>query len=129
MTVHPPSTTSLSPLVARTFTFETYTFLFREFTKAQDVCESIKALVTSGALTSFNRLSPFAYASTASLSSCYAFSYKSESPASAQDGWNVYDPKRELARMGVGGEKQRTEAWRWSDVNADYEVRASAHTL
>jgi hypothetical protein len=52
LTVHPPSVTSYSPLVARTFTFETYTFLFRDFARAQEVCDSVKALVSSGATAS-----------------------------------------------------------------------------
>ena len=73
----------------------------------------------------------------------YAFHYRLESPAasgsgsstdtqgqlssgtstpysSSSNGWSVYSPREEFARMGVGS---RSKAWRFTDINKDYVVR------
>ena len=53
----------------------------------------------------------------------YAF-YDQPSSSNNLDGWEVYEPHREYARMGVFDSetsKARTSAWRSTAVNASYE--------
>jgi hypothetical protein len=80
---------------------------------------------------------------SASMDQLYAFHYRLESPAasgsgsstdtpgqlssgtstphsSSSNGWSVYSPREEFARMGVGS---RSKAWRFTDINKDYVVR------
>lgn len=45
---------------------------------------------------------------------------KGKEQAEGIHGWDVYQPEKEFRRMGVGS---RTNAWRTTDINADYEVR------
>jgi myotubularin-related protein 6/7/8 len=58
--------------------------------------------------------------SSASLDKLYAFYYQPQPPLASQDGWNVYSPREEFGRMGVG---VRSRAWRFTDINKDYSVR------
>jgi myotubularin-related protein 6/7/8 len=48
-----------------------------------------------------------------SVEQLYAFYYETEGSS-----WR-YNPREEFARMGLG---TRTKAWRFTDVNKDYEV-------
>jgi len=80
---------------------------------------------------------------SASMNQLYAFHYRLESPAASgsgsstdtpgqlssgtstphsgsSNGWSVYSPREEFARMGVGS---RSKAWRFTDINKDYVVR------
>lgn len=50
----------------------------------------------------------------------YAFDYVPNPPFDTSDGWNIYNPREEFARMGIGS---RSKAWRFTDVNKDYSVR------
>lgn len=102
LTLHPPSSAALTPLVARTRDFRVHTLLFRDHTKAQQVYDSVKALVNS-----------------ATLQSLHAFAQPPAEPYGPGEGWHVYDHKKELERMGALGE--RSQAWRTTDVNAAYE--------
>lgn len=65
------------------------------------------------------------------LEACYAFFYegeiasgegnrKEDKKGKGRAGWDIYEPSKEFARMGVGS---RSKAWRFSSVNKDYEVR------
>jgi hypothetical protein len=80
---------------------------------------------------------------SATMDQLYAFHYRLEPPASPgsgfltegqsqqlssgtstphsgpSNGWNVYLPREEFARMGVGS---RSKAWRFTDINKDYVV-------
>lgn len=47
----------------------------------------------------------------------------SNSATSTSQGWNIYSPREEFARMGVG---TRTKAWRFTDLNKDYVVSSKA---
>lgn len=57
----------------------------------------------------------------ASVHQLYAFFY-SPNPPVDNGGWNIYSPREEFGRMGVG---TRTKAWRFTDINKDYSVRSS----
>lgn len=47
-----------------------------------------------------------------------------ETASTKGNGWSVYNPREEFARMGLG---TRTKAWRFTDINKDYSVsRATA---
>jgi len=43
--------------------------------------------------------------------------------AASDNGWNVYSPREEFGRMGVGS---RSKAWRFTDINKDYVVSPSS---
>lgn len=58
----------------------------------------------------------------ARIEQLYAFDYQPAPPFDSTDGWSVYSPKEEFARMGVG---TRSKAWRFTDINKDYSVRSS----
>ena len=50
----------------------------------------------------------------------YAFNFKPARQEKDIKGWNIYDPRKELARQGVVPEK----GWRITNINADYQVWA-----
>lgn len=117
LTLHPPSSAAIIPLVARTRTFSVYTFLFRSHTKASEVWESVKGVVNS----------------TTTLSALYSSAQppvsSSSDSLSSKDAWSLYEPEEELYRMGAtprpGSSESRSEAWRWTDVNAEFEFCAT----
>lgn len=100
LTLHPPSSAALTPLVCRTRDFRVFTLLFKDHVKAQEVYDSVKALVHNS-----------------TLQSLHAFAHSPD--VDAQFGWNVYDVKKELERMGALG--QKSQAWRLSDVNRSFD--------
>lgn len=55
----------------------------------------------------------------ASIEKLYAFSYVPSPPLDSDKGWSIYTPREEFTRMGVGS---RTKAWRFTDINKDYQV-------
>ncbi|KAG8934588.1 hypothetical protein FRC02_009668 [Tulasnella sp. 418] len=87
-------------LAFRTRTFETFTLVFGKDSEATDVFESVRELTV---VTSVQQL--------------YAFDYAPNPPFDASGGWNIYNPREEFARMGIGS---RTKAWRFTDLNKDY---------
>lgn len=52
----------------------------------------------------------------------YAFTYQPQAPEREFNGWDLYDARKEWARLGVGKEGSNT-SWRISHINADYGVR------
>ncbi|KIY43517.1 phosphatases II, partial [Fistulina hepatica ATCC 64428] len=88
------------PLSLHTRTFESYTFTFVNDASAADVFESVRDLTV---VTSVYKL--------------YAFFYTPNPPLLANNGWNLYSPKEEFGRMGVG---TRSKAWRFTHINKDY---------
>jgi hypothetical protein len=56
-----------------------------------------------------------------SVTQLYAFNYTPSPPLSVSDGSNLYSPREEFGRMGVG---TRSKAWRFTDINKDYTVRS-----
>ncbi|KAF9514462.1 hypothetical protein BS47DRAFT_872004 [Hydnum rufescens UP504] len=89
-----------SPIAFRTRTFEYFTLVFNKDRDAYDVFESVKELTV-----------------TSSVYNMYAFYYQPNPPFTSNDGWSLYNPREEFARMGVGS---RTKAWRFTDINKDY---------
>ncbi|KAG6333230.1 hypothetical protein ID866_5865 [Astraeus odoratus] len=98
-----------SPITFHTRTFETFSLLFLSDRDAADVFESVKELTVC---TSVNQL--------------YAFLYSPNPPFDVEDGWSIYFPRKEFGRMGVGS---RTKAWRFTDVNKDYQFSPTYPSL
>lgn len=103
--VHPSSHQQPSiRLRCRDFTFVSFHFLTES--KARDVFETIKNLTC--------RL--------VRLEKLYAFSYQPQGPEKQVNGWKIYDPVQEYKRLGVGT-RGGNRGWRFTNINADYEVR------
>lgn len=111
------------PLILRTRDYLVYELLFSAAEDADGVCDSLKGICAG--------------VGSAGIDGLFAFFYQGEEPCekgreggeSGKDkgkgrdqlaGWGIYDPKKEFERMGVGS---RSKTWRFSTVNADYEVR------
>ncbi|KAI8071331.1 protein-tyrosine phosphatase-like protein [Gongronella butleri] len=98
----PPSLQSgRHPLVIRCRDFLIVTLSMLKEGEAQDVFESVQKL------TCIN-----------SPEQLYAYSYQPCPAFTATDGWKLYDPLAEYARMGVG---TKTNAWRFTTINRDYK--------
>ncbi|KAF9179454.1 hypothetical protein BGZ51_006917 [Haplosporangium sp. Z 767] len=52
-----------------------------------------------------------------SVEQLYAFFYKPLPPFTTTDGWQVYDPRQEYERMGVGS---KNDQWRFSTLNENF---------
>lgn len=52
----------------------------------------------------------------------YAFSYPSSAREREIKGWDLYDPRKEFARMGISDEN-KASGWRISTINTKYQVR------
>ncbi|KAF8470480.1 phosphatases II [Russula ochroleuca] len=96
----PQTLSGQCPISFRCRTFETFSLSFERDTDAADVFESVKELTVANSVTQL-----------------YAFCYTPSPPLSVSDGWNLYSPREEFGRMGVG---TRSKAWRFTDVNKDY---------
>ncbi|KAF9246431.1 protein-tyrosine phosphatase-like protein [Melanogaster broomeanus] len=90
-----------SPITFHTRTFETFSLSFGSDHDAIDVFESVKELTVC-----------------ASVNQLYAFFYTPNPPFDFDGGWSIYSPREEFGRMGVG---TRTKAWRFTDINKDYQ--------
>ena len=60
------------------------------------------------------------------VSQLYAFFYVPNPTFEQSNGWNLYSPREEFARMGVG---TRSKAWRFTDINKDYTVSGTFISL
>lgn len=77
-----------------------------------DVFESIKNLCSSFSIGGLeNRWAFFCHATPSQQDR--------KGKKSTKAGWDLYDAKEEFARMGVG---KRSKAWRFSDINSDFNV-------
>ncbi|PKY04252.1 protein phosphatase [Aspergillus campestris IBT 28561] len=76
-------------------------FYFENETKARDVYENIKTRTCKAGR----------------VDKLYAFSYQPPPPEREFNGWELYDPRKEFARQGVG---QNGRGWRISTINSDY---------
>ena len=87
----------------RDFTF--FAFFFPDEKKARDVYDSIRALSCK----------------IGRLDKLLAFSYQPKPPEDQQDGWNIYDARREWKRLGISP-KDTEKGWRISEINVEYKV-------
>jgi myotubularin-related protein 6/7/8 len=55
------------------------------------------------------------------LEKLYAFSYNPPSPQKSVDGWKLYNPKKEFARLGISAESA-SSGWRVTKINGDYKA-------
>ncbi|KEI37517.1 uncharacterized protein L969DRAFT_89472 [Mixia osmundae IAM 14324] len=105
LALHPASQDRTAPLIVRTRDFHTRTLVLPTYEQGLAVWESIRAVVAA-----------------TKLKSLYAFSNGNLTEAGKDaQGWNLYSPSAEYARMGLGRKDARSAAWRWSDVNKSYE--------
>ncbi|CAL5867309.1 uncharacterized protein PFLUO_LOCUS1524 [Penicillium psychrofluorescens] len=79
-------------------------FYFTNENKARDVFESIKQWTCK----------------LGRMDKLYAFSYVPVPPEADFNGWQLYDPRKEWVRQGVGKEGQG-QGWRVSEINVNYE--------
>ncbi|GAA6028295.1 hypothetical protein JCM8097_006961 [Rhodosporidiobolus ruineniae] len=101
----PPSLTGTpSPLVLRTRDYTTYSLHFTTSDEADTVWDSLKGLCGSF--------------STGGLEGRYAFVEGGKEKGKGREGWSIYSPVEEFARMGVGS---RSKAWRFTTINADFQ--------
>jgi hypothetical protein len=88
----------------RDFTY--FAFYFPDEKKARDVYDSIRALSCK----------------IGRLDKLLAFSYQPKPPEDQQNGWNIYDARREWKRLGISP-KDTDKGWRISEINVEYKVR------
>jgi hypothetical protein len=87
----------------RDFTF--FAFYFPDEKKARDVYDSIRALSCK----------------IGRLDKLLAFSYQPKPPEDQQNGWDIYDARREWKRLGISP-KDTEKGWRISEINIEYKV-------
>jgi myotubularin-related protein 6/7/8 len=93
----------------RDFTF--FAFYFPDEKKARDVYDSIRALSCK----------------LGRLDKLLAFSYQPKPPEDQQNGWDIYDARREWKRLGISP-KDTEKGWRISEINLEYKVRGNYTT-
>jgi myotubularin-related protein 6/7/8 len=87
----------------RDFTY--FAFFFPNEKTARDVYDSIRALSCK----------------LGRLDKLLAFSYQPKPPEDQQNGWDLYDARREWKRLGISP-KDTEKGWRISEVNVEYKV-------
>lgn len=104
-TLRPAPAASRQPssirLRCRDFTFSC--FYFADEHRAREVFDSIKQWTCR----------------SGRIDKLYAFTYQPLPPEREFNGWELYNPRKEWARQGIGKEGQ---AWRISEINTDYGV-------
>jgi myotubularin-related protein 6/7/8 len=88
----------------RDFTY--FAFYFPDEKKARDVYDSIRALSCK----------------IGRLDKLLAFSYSPKPPEDQQNGWDIYDARREWKRLGISP-KDTEKGWRISEINLEYKVQ------
>jgi myotubularin-related protein 6/7/8 len=96
---HPPSIR----IQFRDFAFVAFHFLTDQ--EARSVYDSIKSLTCK----------------IGRLDKLYAFTYHPHGLEKQINGWALYNPRNEFARLGIS-EKSSDKGWRITDLNADYSV-------
>ncbi|KAF1829650.1 phosphatases II [Decorospora gaudefroyi] len=94
----------------RDFTF--FAFFFPDEKKARDVYDSIRALSCR----------------IGRLDKLLAFSYQPKPPEDQQNGWAIYDARREWKRLGISP-KDTEKGWRVSEINIEYKYSATYPAL
>ncbi|RMZ75566.1 hypothetical protein DV737_g5235, partial [Chaetothyriales sp. CBS 132003] len=105
----PPASRQPSSIRLRGRDFTFVCFYLADDRTARDVYDSIRAWTCK----------------LGRIEKLYAFSYQPQPPERdvTPNGWAVYDPAKEWARMGVGagiGGGEHNKNWRISRINADY---------
>ena len=100
----PTGSRELSRIRLRCRDFTSYAFLFETETDAREVFDTIR--MSTIKISQVDQLLAFTYTSNTEK---------------AWNGWNIYDPRKEFARMGIS-EKSKDKGWRLSNINADYKV-------
>ncbi|KAJ9097612.1 hypothetical protein QFC21_004647 [Naganishia friedmannii] len=133
----PQTIQGVSPIQIRTRVFDNLIFGFRRDKDAEDVFCSVKELTVActrkirfinvelrrliftvfNPAASIEQLYAFYYTPSPPLEPCALGNALGETDATPRNGWNVYNPREEFARMGLG---TRTKAWRFTDINKDY---------
>ncbi|KAH9009888.1 Myotubularin-like phosphatase domain-containing protein, partial [Lactarius pseudohatsudake] len=103
----PQTLSGQCPISFRCRTFETFSLSFEQDAEATDVFETLLSA----------RAKRLAACVVDSVTQLYAFNYTPSPPLTASNGWNLYSPREEFGRMGVG---KRSKAWRFTDINKDY---------
>ncbi|GAA6021263.1 hypothetical protein JCM11491_001531 [Sporobolomyces phaffii] len=102
----PPTFTGApNPLLIRTRDFFTYALEFTTVQHVDHAYETLKHLCATFSVGGLESRWAFATAATAA------------DEKKRSTGWDLYNPEEEFARMGVG---RRTKAWRFSDINSDF---------
>lgn len=101
----PSHTGAPSPLTLRTRDYQRFQLHFDSVDDAQLVWDTIKSLLA--------QLSP------SRIDTLVALRSREQPASSTADEWQIYDLEREFGRMGVG---RRSQAWRYTTINSDYEV-------
>lgn len=101
----PPASHQPPSIRLRCRDFNFIAFHFDTDQQARGVFDSVKALTS--------RLGH--------VDKLYAYSYPSNSAEKAIKGWDIYDARKELRRMGIS-EKSADKGWRITNVNNNYEV-------
>ncbi|EFA83837.1 hypothetical protein PPL_02905 [Heterostelium album PN500] len=59
----------------------------------------------------------------------YLFAHVFRLPADAlqlaEDGWQIYSPKREYARFGISEDSNNSTRWRFTNINKDFKMSAT----
>jgi hypothetical protein len=103
-----PPTSRQTPSIrlrCRDFTF--VAFHFNSEGQARDVYDTIRSLTCK----------------LGKIEKLYAFTYIPQAPESKINGWELYNPEKEFARLGIGPKASEC-GWRISRINIDYKVRA-----
>lgn len=110
------------PIILRTRDYIVYDLIFPSAEEADGVWESLKGLCTGVTSTGLEGLYAFYYEGEERVNVEGSTTLKVDRKGKGKAGWNIYEPEKEFSRMGVGS---RSNAWRFSNVNKDYEVRHS----
>lgn len=94
----------------RDFTY--FAFYFPNEKQARDVYDSIRALTCK----------------VGRLDKLLAFSYQPKPPEDQQNGWDIYDARREWKRLGISP-KDTEKGWRISEINIEYKVGTTSKVV
>ncbi|KPV74830.1 uncharacterized protein RHOBADRAFT_376, partial [Rhodotorula graminis WP1] len=113
----PPSLTGEpTPLVLRTRDYLTYELSFASIADADLAWDTLKA--QCGTLSSGGLEARYAFAQPRRTAKGEGEGDGAGKGKGRADGWEVYDVEKEFARMGMG---TRSKAWRFTNVNADFQ--------
>ncbi|SCV71813.1 BQ2448_4507 [Microbotryum intermedium] len=107
---------SPSPITIRTRDFLVYDLSLRDADEANGIWDGLKILCANVANHGIQGL--YAFSSVSPLIEL-SKSNGTDSKGKGKAGWSIYSPEAEFARMGLG---TRTEAWRFTGLNQNYDL-------